>query len=1207
MTSEFGPFSVDPAQVVGLGGALFQNLVSRLLAAEAAKAGMAGSDLRTSYQDNVGDQGVDASVCAATQSTWIPAGNSAWQFKAGDLGPAGCAAELDGATRARQIIADGGKYRLVLGKALKDKLITDRETKLREKAAELGYKTTGDSFKVIDGNQLARWIEEHPQLAVSTLLGGVGNVATAFDKWQQSGMHQTTWVPSRGLDELRTTVQDFLANPSKLELRIEGVSGLGKTRGVLESLRGSPYEPLVLYVGDADDLNYPLVDHLTGQHRSAVLVIDECTRKRHNVFAQQLQVGAQVKLITIGECEARLPQSPPIELSALPDEIMERVLTLNKPSLWPEARRVVVASCAGNVRWALFVAESVLSDPTINVGSLIDANTLQLLVGHRLLEGEDFLALSALALFSRYGVDREVRNELEQIANGLGIGVEELVVANQKLERLGLVTRHGRYRSVTPQPLAVYLATRGWEALGDRVIADLLPTLEDALAEQLFLRAADLGSAGPASVALNRILGKDGPFSSLDAIAEGSNSRLLIQLAIISPLEVTKYLGGLISSASDDQLREIKAIRQNIVWTLGKLAWHSATFEPAADMLLRLALNENETWSNNSTGTWLSLFGARLPATAAQPEARMRYLMRKATDSDQAVRELAAKAAETAIDARGRTIMVSGELQGGVIVEQRGTPLTYSALWDYCRSGIHLLQTLVRDPDSAVREVAEKVLVGAIHPMLENEAIRDTLFDVLATLPDDGLRKVRTEIKHLYALFAYVEKPEFKAATSYQPHVEGRRAGLDLLNARLPTVAPIDELTSLAHARRWEWEDGELQQLIMRVAAAMPQTEAAAAMLQELSAMEPPEASFELGAALHTLAESDETIASLAALADRGNIAGLVGYLHASIVAGQADAFDRLLDGPMGCELAAETRLVLTVRGPQSSFGWNRLIGLMKVLPVQVAAPRMFGWHVGIDEPRIVAILDEWLVKIEFQPDYNSAVDLVAMMVFRRPQLSRDVEDRITTLVERRSEFPDVGQQSWDWVQLARRRLSSNVAALLLDLLQQADAGSLHINEGSDEQQLVQEAIRAAGPRSLDWVLQLVQTGSWRLQMDSRSWLASAYSATDVIAWISQDVDRARLVASLTGVTDGQPSEVVRFLLDEFGTDERVSSSLYGSFMSGTWWGNESDRLTQQINQLDSWVADRGEPAGVKAWASKAIQSLKKRRDVVLEEEAEER
>jgi len=257
------------------------------------------------------------------------------------------------------------------------------------------------------------------------------------------------------------------------------------------------------------------------------------------------------------------------------------------------------------------------------------------------------------------------------------------------------------------------------------------------------LRAADLGSSGPAAVALNRILGVDGPFRSLESIAEKGASRLLIQLAIVSPEEVARHLSNLIDTATDDQIRSLKSIRRDLVWTLEKLVWHSATFERAADMLLRLALDENETWSNNSTGTWLNLFGSMLPATAAAPGVRMNYLERVATDSDPAVRKLAAQAADTAIDMRGGTVMISGELQGGVVVEPRGTPKTYGELWDYLRSGIKLLQSMVSDTNDAVREVAEKALVDAIHPMLENEAVRDTLFDALTALPDDALRKVR--------------------------------------------------------------------------------------------------------------------------------------------------------------------------------------------------------------------------------------------------------------------------------------------------------------------------------------------------------------------------------------------------------------------------------------------------------------------------------
>lgn len=1207
MSQDFGPFSVDPAQLVGLGGALFQNLINRLLAAELASAGMAGSDLHTSYQDNISDQGVDAGVYAATKTNWIPAGDSAWQFKAGDCGPESCATELAGATRARAIIVNGGKYRIVLGKALEDHLIDARETKLREKASDLGYDVSGDHFKVIDGNQLARWVEEHPQLAVSTVLRGPGNVAIAFDKWQRSGMHKSTWVPSNDRDELQAAVQAFLADSGRQELRIEGVSGLGKTRGVLEALRGSAYEPLVLYVGDANDLNYPLIDYLTGQNRSAVVVVDECTRKRHNVFAQQLQSGAQIKLITIGERDSRVTQSVPIVLSPLPDDVIERVLTQNNPTLWVEARRVVVANCVGNVRWAMKLADAVLRDPKINVGSLIDADTLQVLVGDLLSDGGGFLALSTLALFTRYGVDREMRVELEQIASGLGIPIDDLIAATRKLEQLGLVTKHGRYRSVTPQPLAVFLAQRAWQALGETIVADLLPTLDASLAERLFLRAADLGSSGPAALALTRILGADGPFRSLEALSEGGASRLLIQLAIVSPEEVAKHLSNLISGATDEQLQDVKAQRRDLVWTLEKLVWHSATFETAADMLLRLALAENETWSNNSTGIWIGLFGAMLPATAAKPSIRIGYLERLSADPDPAVRRLAARGTQAAIDARGGSVMVSGELQGGVVVEPRGTPETYGDMWEYVRAGIKLLETMARDADADVRDVAEQALIDAIHPMLENQQVRDTLFDALVTLPEKALRKVRTQVKHLYALFTNVEKPEFIAATNSEPNVAGRRVGLDTLSARLPEAAPVDELSSLAFAKRWEREDGELQRSITGLATSMPHEEAATSLMALLRGSEIPEASFELGGALFSVAAGEETLTSLAVLADQGNVAALVGYLHASIAAGTADSFDSFLDGPIGSGLEQSTRLVVTVRGPQSTTGWSRLIEIMRVLPVHVGAPRMFGWHVEVEESRIVEILNEWLAKIELQADYNFAIDVVAMMVFRRPQLSRDVEARISALVELRSKFPDLGHQSWDWVQLARRQLGRDVDNLLLSLLQQADAGSLNIWEGTEEKALFQEVIAGAGGRSLDSVLRMVQSGSWRLHMDFRGWLASLYDAYDVAAWVGQDVERARLVASLTGVEGDEPSDLVRFLLDSFGSDEQVASSLHSDFISGSRTGKESDRLNRQIAQLEGWIASRTEPAGVRKWATMVVDSIKRRRMAVLEEDAEGR
>jgi hypothetical protein len=411
----------------------------------------------------------------------------------------------------------------------------------------------------------------------------------------------------------------------------------------------------------------------------------------------------------------------------------------------------------------------------------------------------------------------------------------------------------------------------------------------------------------------------------------------------------------------------------------------------------------------------------------------------------------------------------------------------------------------------------------------------------------------------------------------------------------------------LAAAHRWEWEDGELERKIVDVAQSLPAAEATQSMFRLLSGHPPAEASFELGVAIHAVAADVSTLASLLDLAESGNLAGLVGYLYGSVRAGEEDAFDSFLDGELAQQLDDTTRLAITVRGPKSAAGWTRALDLMSGLPVHVAAPLLFGWHVDVEEDRIAALLADWLPRIETQQDYNAAVDVTAMMVFRRPPpLGHDIERLIADLVSLRSEFGEVGRQSWDWVQLARRRLADDPGALLTALIEQIDAGSLHAYQGSEEQKLLQEVITAVGPAGLDLVLAKMDSGSWRLQIELRGWITALYPAGDLIGRVGQSLDRARLVASLVGIGDGPPSEVVQFLLTNFGTDDQVSSSLYGDFVSGFWRGNESVRLNGQIAQLETWVRDPSQSAGVKRWAREAIANLKRRREVVLLEEAED-
>lgn len=1204
LPDELGPFSVDPSQVTGLGGAMFQQLVSRLLAAELAAAKMTEVALRTTHKENIGDEGVDALVEAAAATRWIPAGDSAWQFKAGDLSPKKCADELDGATFAHEVLRAGGTYRLVLGKALTPNLVNSRQKELRAKAKALGFDATGQRFRVIDGNQLAAWVERYPALAVSKLLRGPGTFAIAFDAWTQKIKHRYHWVPSAEREELRTSILDFLHQANQHELRIEGESGLGKSRSVLEALRGSPYEQLAAYVGDASDLRSADIDHLIRQDRSAVLVVDECGRERHKAFAEQLEIGSAVRLVTIGHRDATMPQPQTLGLPPLPSEAIEKVLDNDFATLGAEARRIVVTTADGNVGWAIYLAAAVRDAAATNALDMINAAGLSEFILSKVASDGDFLAISALALLTRYGFEGEKAPELEILGNGLDISVERLVTANRRLAELGLLTKHGRYRSVSPHPLAVLLASRGWEHFGERIIDDLLPALDASMAERLFLRAADLGSGGAPALALDRLLGTDGPFRSLDVIARDGNSRQLIQLAIIAPQAIATHLRTLIGNASDAELRAGKSIRRDLVWALEKIVWHSSTFEDGAELLLRLAMAENETFSNNASGTWQSLFSAMLPATAASPTARIDYLRRTASDPSTPRRQIAVAAAKQALDLRS-TAMVSGELQGGVVVERRGMPATWGDVWNYQREAIRILGDLSTDTVASVREAAVMALVGSIHPMLEAAEVRGTLFDVLTNLPSQALRKVRTEIHHLNALFDRVETPEFRELAPPVEDVEPRRSALRELADRLPAPQPTEELQALADAQRWEWEDGELQHRIAAVAVSLPPIEATECLASLLETTPPPHASFELGAALHAVSPGADALKTLSRIASGTNVEGLVGYLHAQRDHGDDGAFDAFLDGDIASVLPAAVRLAVTVRGPKSAAGWDRALALQNSLPVREAALGIFGWHIDVEPNRILALLNSWLPRIETQADYNACVDLTAMLVFRHPDLPADVEGRITGLVNLRQRFGDVGQQSHDWTQLASRSLETNAEGLLETMLTQIAEGSLTVYEHGQEQPLLRSAMAAVGAPSIGQIIDLVEAGSWQLQMNLRGWFDRAYQAKDLIASVADDVRHARTLASLIGVGTGPPSEIVQFLLTNFGKDDQVTSSLYGEFVSGSWTGPESNRLRGQLNQLDEWISDPALSAGVKAWARMVSSALQRRLEVVLVEEAE--
>jgi hypothetical protein len=1188
-----GPFEMTVQQVETL-GLLFTEFVNRLLVVAQRAGGIDGHLLTISHAEAVADGGVDAATRDATVTDWVPAGDTAWQFKRGDLPPAKCVAELRGATWAHQFLRDGGSYVLVLGKGLTDRQIETRRQALVAVAIELHLVDSDvpKRVRVYDANKLARWASLYPSLVVSRLANGPGTAAIDFTSWSSRHAHQGVWTPDPTRETAASSLCARLAAPGLLDIRLQGDSGIGKTRLALEALRSEEFSPLVAYVDEPTALSGELLGHLLDDRRTAILVVDECPADRHAKLTDKLPAGTTIKLVTIGEKGPAITSTPIIALEPMPVDRIEEFLRANSPSLGAEARRFVAVHSRGNMRWAMVLAERVREGSSADAADLIRRDDITTFIATVLPEGRDFFCAAVLALLNRVGWDAGLRYQLQTLAEFARRPIEDLESVGEDLERRGLLVRHGRLRAVEPHPLAVFLAAEVWRTDGHRIVDELLPKLDEGMALALFQRVADLGRSEAVRSALPALLSGAGPFASLSRIEEMGFGRLLTQLAIVLPDELTMHLSEQIEAQSLNALREERNLRRDLVWTLEKLAWHRRTFEHAANGLLRLALAETEAYSNNATGTWVGLFGTMLPGTAAQPPERAAYLRLISKHADPMARQLAIKAAQQALAIR-EVITVSAELQGGVLVEPRGTPVTYKEALAYRSSAVDVLDELRADPDADVAQMALEALIALLYTLFDDSLAGTRFIDILATLEGRGRIRVRAEVEKLLRLCERHEPDQAAAAER-----------LEALLQRLPPADALERIQVLAGLQRWDDREGQLQGELDGLVATLAPSEVVAVV--DLLDSDIP-AAWEIGHALagRPAAESALYVVALVSKLP-SNAAALPGFLSGQVESGDEGAFDDFLDNQAAAGLDDRARLFVAVRGPVTPRARARVLSALRRLPISSGTSLLFGWQANLNERDVADLLDDWLGRLSSQHDYNSLVDWLSLWLHGQPTSPDTLRPRVLRLLLLRKEYPGLTQQRWPWARLADGFLDSHPLELAATILDSVDAGVVMLHEGDEDSRVLVAAATRKPEDVWSDVARRLQRGSWRVQMEVRGWLLAAIPVEVLEVWIEDDVRKARIVAGIAPVGGDSPSPVARYLLEKFGEDEKVASLLSTNFAAGFWMGPESTHLAQQIDQLNAWRRRQTESLAVRAWAAKTVSYLEQYRAAAEQREAEE-
>ncbi|MBA2725286.1 MAG: hypothetical protein H0U53_04785 [Actinobacteria bacterium] len=367
-------------------------------------------------------------------------------------------------------------------------------------------------------------------------------------------------------------------------------------------------------------------DVAQSNERTLVLVVDDCDPEERSTLSRAAEMArGRVRLITVGSRSTRerhVSDSRYLEL--LPLAVAASKEIARSVGLDEREADLVAELTEGYPGLALILSKAIRFGTPGE--SLIDRVRRHEEIGpllSRLLPSADVIPLGMLALFEKLGFDGDAAPELSMACEVFAVDESQVrALVQRELKRF--VSTAGRFRRVTPRLFAVWLAS---QFMQDRqgAMAAALGVLPDFLRDRIVTQMRDY--AGDEVVA--RVLGdllKLPPFceGAIGDVDDGAG-RLLHVAAIGAPEAAMDAIERVLINVTPEELREWGPGRRGMIYALEVLLWFEHLYQRAASALLLLAVSENETWSNNSTGILQGTFRLQLGGTSAPYSQRLEW------------------------------------------------------------------------------------------------------------------------------------------------------------------------------------------------------------------------------------------------------------------------------------------------------------------------------------------------------------------------------------------------------------------------------------------------------------------------------------------------------------------------------------------------------------------------------------------------------
>lgn len=1231
-------FEINKEDVEKLNQYSLTYLMQKLLRAELSKLKLKQSDLIISLDITDPDGGLDGYIgCEIPESHfWLPSGRSGWQFKAvRDFTASEAEDEVlikdktDLKPRIKKLLQRGETYVLIIGrKDYNPSLLEQREERIIEAFKSKGF--TDGKVKLYSSGQIAEWINSIPSIGAYLNPNRVN--FKNIEEWGESSIvvkEPRKFVPDEKREGIIQSIREAIVSNYKQDkatiIRLVGLSGIGKTRLIYEALNTIELKELVFYIESPDKLPASRFNEISiNDNVSAIFVIDECPHDKYVELAKEVEgIGGRITLITL-DYDIDKPRSKHIILERLENDALDKLIQLTISGLPEMVRRKIVEFSEGYPRIAVLLSEHFSSHPEI-----LSPDTLSKLgiddLFDKMVEGRGTdlsendkikKILTAIALFKRLGWDDELSIQGKKVCEFFKIDWLEARKKIHTQEERGLVIKRGRYRYISPLPLAIYLASSWWKAMDESAWQEFYEALPDPEAKKAFLdRLSDLSYSVHANTALKKNFEKF-DYKLLDSEI---GSQIFLGLAKADHLLAIATLERILGTLPKEKLLEFEAGRRNVVCALEKIAWWHDTFYRAARLLLKLADAENETWSNNATGVFSQLFQTILGGTTVPAWERHIVLEEILNSGDKPLQKLALKGLEKTFNLIHATRDVSGDEQGTVIPPPEWNPISWEDLKRSVLSALNIMDKALETSDYEIQAEATRIFLSHIRILLargfDNEVL-ERLQRIQIKFPELEKELIKSIEEVIYFDTKRLPKEVIDNVISF-------RDQLIVNDFKGLMKRYVKSRLFKDYLKENKTKADEIVRELAEDSIKYPEK-----LREELNWLVTPEAEngYLFGKTLGDLDKDYywlEFILQSIKDSEKPSVYFLGGYLS-SIKLYDEKLWEKILNRCYEDEILKKFLLEIIWRSGTDDKAVKLIIKMLKnqeIKPKEIELLTYGAWF-GEVSARVFAEFLEDFYKIENGKYSPLILGIINQYVEKNPDLMSDAKNTLLKYLTKPEIFENSDTMTifyWDKLTNKLMDIFNDSIPYFLDSILSI---LMNKNFGHHESEVrtklkyflekdfentwkkLRRALLAYD--HLAWNLTNILKGDYGVFRKEKNSLLGLIPDVYIWEWVEENPDKAPyILASMIPLHETEPllNPLARDILMKYPTDDDVASGLSDNWHTEGWVGSRSLLYENKLRIAEQWAKDH--EVSVVNWANKEVKALRKQLEIAKREEEE--